>query len=260
MRLFGIIGFPLGHSFSQKHFTEKFEREHLADHAYRKFELPDISMLQELLHREPDLCGFNVTIPWKVRVIDYLDEIDPVAAEIGAVNTVKITRRNGKAWLRGFNTDAPAFRESLLNHLESLPDCALVLGTGGASRSVIHTLTDLNIIAVTVSRQTVRGGYTYDDLPCHMISEAGVIINTTPVGMAPDTEAMPPVDYSCLREGQLLFDLIYNPPVTAFLSRGEEHGCITVNGEEMFLIQARLAWEIWNIEEKFPADHGKTEH
>ncbi len=111
---------------------------------------------------------------------------------------------------------------------------------------MIHTLIDLNIIAVPVSRKPVRGGYTYDDLPGYMISEAGVIINTTPVGMAPHTEAMPPIDYSCLREGQLLFDLIYNPPVTAFLSRGEEHGCITVNGEEMFLIQAGLAWEIWN--------------
>ncbi|HNX83600.1 MAG: shikimate dehydrogenase [Bacteroidales bacterium] len=246
MRLYGIIGFPLGHSFSQKHFSEKFEREHLSDHAYRKFELPEIGMLPELLVREPDLCGFNVTIPWKVKVMDFLDDIDPVAAEIGAVNTVKVTRHGGKAWLKGFNTDAPAFRESLLSNLDTLPDSALVLGTGGAAKSVIHTLIDLNIIAVPVSRKPVRGGYTYDDLPGYMISEAGVIINTTPVGMAPHTEAMPPIDYSCLREGQLLFDLIYNPPVTAFLSRGEEHGCITVNGEEMFLIQAGLAWEIWN--------------
>ena len=111
------------------------------------------------------------------------------------------------------------------------------------------TLIDLNIIAVPVSRKLVRGGYTYDDLPDYMISEAGIIINTTPVGMAPATDEMPPIDYSCLREGQLLFDLIYNPPVTAFLARGEEHGCMTVNGEEMFLIQAQLAWEKWNEEE-----------
>jgi shikimate dehydrogenase len=249
MRLFGIIGFPLGHSFSQKHFTEKFEREHLADHAYRKFELPEIGMLPALLEKEPDLCGFNVTIPWKVKVLEYLDEVDPVAADIGAVNTVRVVRRDGRPWMKGYNTDAPAFRESLLRNLTSLPDSAVVLGTGGAAKSVMHTLIDLNIIAVPVSRRLVRGGYTYDDLPGYIVSEAGVIINTTPVGMAPDTDAMPPIDYSCLREGQLLFDLIYNPPVTAFLARGEEQGCMTVNGEEMFLIQAQLAWEIWNSEE-----------
>jgi len=249
MRLFGIIGFPLGHSFSQKHFTDKFEREHLADHAYRKFELPEIGMLPALLEKEPDLCGFNVTIPWKVKVLEYLDEVDPVAADIGAVNTVRVVRRDGRPWMKGYNTDAPAFRESLLRNLTSLPDSAVVLGTGGAAKSVMHTLIDLNIIAVPVSRRLVRGGYTYDDLPGYIVSEAGVIINTTPVGMAPDTDAMPPIDYTCLREGQLLFDLIYNPPVTAFLARGEEQGCMTVNGEEMFLIQAQLAWEIWNSEE-----------
>ena len=249
MKLFGIIGFPLGHSFSQKHFTEKFEREHLTGHAYRKFELPEIGMLPGLVEKEPDLFGFNVTIPFKVKVLDYLDEVDPVAAEIGAVNTVRVFRRDGKPLLKGYNTDAPAFRESLLRNLTSLPDSAIVLGTGGAAKSVMHTLIDLNIIAVPVSRRLVRGGYTYDDLPGYMISEAGVIINTTPVGMAPHVDAMPPIDYSCLREGQLLFDLIYNPPVTAFMARGEEQGCMTVNGEEMFLIQAQLAWEIWNSEE-----------
>lgn len=246
MKLFGIIGYPLGHSFSQKHFSEKFEREQLSDHAYRKFELPALEMLPGLIQSESALCGFNVTIPWKVKVMDYLDEVDPVAAEIGAVNTVRVSRRNGKVWLEGFNTDAPAFRESLLRNLTHLPETALVLGTGGASKSVIHTLIDLNIIAIPVSRQPVRGGYTYDDLPDYLVSEAGIIINTTPLGMAPATEAMPPIDYSCLREGQLLFDLIYNPPVTSFLALGEEQGCQTVNGEEMFLIQAQLAWDIWN--------------
>jgi shikimate dehydrogenase len=246
MRLFGIIGYPLGHSYSEKHFTEKFGREKLADHSYRKFELPEIGMLRNVIDSEKDLCGFNVTIPWKVKVIEYLDDIDPVAAEIGAVNTVRVERRNGRPWLKGYNTDAPAFRESLLRNLVSLPETAIVLGTGGASKSVMHTLIDLNIIAIPVSRHYIRGGYTYDDLPGYMISEAGVIINTTPLGMAPATEAMPPIDYSCLREGQLLFDLIYNPPLTSFLARGEEQGCQTVNGEEMFLIQAGLAWEIWN--------------
>ena len=249
MRLYGIIGFPLGHSFSQKHFAEKFEREKIPDHSYRKFELPDIAMLPRLLESEPDLCGFNVTIPWKVKVMDYLDEVDDIASEIGAVNTVKVTRRDGNPWLKGFNTDAPAFRESLLENLITLPETALVLGTGGAAKSVIHTLIDLNIIAIPVSRHAVRGGYSYDELPGEVISEAGVIVNTTPLGMAPATDSLPPIDYSCLREGQLLFDLVYNPPVTAFLEKGEEQGCFTVNGGEMFLIQAGLAWSIWNEED-----------
>lgn len=246
MSLFGIIGYPLGHSFSQKHFTEKFERESLPGHAYRKFELSDISQLPGLLEREPDLCGFNVTIPYKVKIIDYLDEIEPVASEIGAVNTVRVSRRNGKPYLQGFNTDAPAFRESLLKNITVLPETALVLGTGGAARSVTYTLIDLNIIPVLVSRRPLRGGYSYDDLPGDVISEAGLIINATPVGMAPDINAMPPIDYSCLSEGQLLFDLTYNPPVTAFLAQGEARGCRTVNGEEMFLLQADLAWKRWN--------------
>ncbi len=250
MRLFGIIGYPLGHSFSQKHFTEKFERESIPDHAYRKFELSDIGQLPALLESEPDLCGFNVTIPYKVQVIAYLDDIDLVASEIGAVNTVRVSRRNGRPFLQGFNTDAPAFRESLMKNLLTLPETALVLGTGGAARSVTHTLIDLNIIPILVSRRPLRGGYTYDDLPGDVISDAGLIVNATPVGMAPATDAMPPIDYSYLRDGQLLFDLTYNPPVTAFLAEGEARGCQTVNGEEMFLVQAGLAWKIWNEEIK----------
>ncbi|MCA1741360.1 MAG: shikimate dehydrogenase [Bacteroidales bacterium] len=248
MRLFGIIGYPLGHSFSKKHFTEKFERESISGHAYRKFELSDIGQLPGLLEREPDLCGFNVTIPYKIQVIDFLDEIDPVASEIGAVNTVRVSRRQGRPFLHGFNTDAPAFRESLLRNLMTLPESALVLGTGGASKSVIHSLIDLNIIAIPVSRSPVRGGYSYDELPGDVISEAGLIVNATPVGMAPDIDAMPPLDYSYLRDGQMLFDLTYNPRVTAFLAEGEARGCQTVNGEEMFLVQADLAWNIWNEE------------
>jgi len=247
MRLFGIIGYPLGHSFSQKYFTEKFSRENLAEHSYRKFELNSIGLLPALLEKETDLCGFNVTIPYKIRVMDYLDEIDGMASEIAAVNTVRVTRRHdNKPYLTGFNTDAPAFRESLLENLITLPETALVLGTGGASRSVKHILIDLNIRAIPVSRKHVKGGYSYDDLPGEVISEAGLIVNTTPLGTSPATDASPPIDYSFLREGQLLFDLVYNPPVSQFLMMGEEHGCQTVNGEAMFLKQAELAWKIWN--------------
>jgi shikimate dehydrogenase len=247
MRLFGIIGYPLGHSLSQKYFTEKFSRESLAEHSYRKFELNSIDLLPALLEKEHDLSGFNVTIPYKIRVMDYLDEIDGIAAEIGAVNTVRVTRRHGnKPFLKGYNTDAPAFRESLLENLLMLPETALVLGTGGASRSIMHILLELNIRAIPVSRKPVKGGYSYDDLPGEVISEAGLIVNTTPLGTSPATDASPPIDYSFLREGQLLFDLVYNPPVTQFLMMGEEHGCQTVNGEAMFLKQAELAWKVWN--------------
>lgn len=246
MKLFGIIGYPLGHSFSERYFTDKFAREELADHRYRKFELSSLEKLPALLEEEKDLTGFNVTIPYKVQIIKFLNEIDEAAAEIGAVNTVRVTRSNGNAWLKGFNTDAPAFRQSLLDNLLSLPESAVVLGTGGASRSVCHVLLDLGIRVITVSRKPAAGIFTYSDLPGEVLGSAGVVINTTPVGTFPDTEASPPIDYSCLREGQLLFDLIYNPPQTRFLRLGEEQGCQTVNGEEMFLIQAELAWEIWN--------------
>lgn len=246
MRLFGIIGFPLGHSFSESYFTEKFRKENLTDHYYRKFELPSIEALPDLIALQEDLCGFNVTIPYKVKVINYLDEIDDTASEIGAVNTVRVTRRNGLPHLKGFNTDAPAFRSSLLNNLSSIPESAIVLGTGGASKSVTFILTDLGIRTVSVSRQATKDSYSYKNLPGEEISGAGLIVNTTPVGMAPLAEACPPLDFSFLREGQLLFDLIYNPPLTRFMMMGEEQGCIAVNGEEMFHIQAELAWGIWN--------------
>lgn len=245
MKLFGIIGYPLGHSFSERYFTDKFAREDLADHRYRKFELPSLDMLPALLEKENELTGFNVTIPYKVQIIKYLNEVDEAAEEIGAVNTVRVTRINGKPFLKGFNTDAPAFRQSLLDNLLSLPESAVVLGTGGASRSVCHELLELGIRVISVSRKPAAGQFTYQDLPGEVLGSAGVVVNTTPVGTFPDIEASPPIDYSCLREGQLLYDLVYNPPQTSFLRLGEEQGCQTVNGEGMFLLQAEMAWEIW---------------
>ncbi|MCU0377006.1 MAG: shikimate dehydrogenase [Bacteroidales bacterium] len=248
MRLFGIIGNPLGHSFSQHYFTAKFIRENLKEHSYRKFELTSIDQLPELLERESDLCGFNVTIPYKVQIFRYLDNIDPVAEAIGAVNTVRIIREKGSIVLSGFNTDAPAFRKSLLLNLDKTPEYGLVLGTGGASKSVTYILRELGIKPVPVSRNHVDGGYPYDDLPGDVVSGAGLVINTTPVGMSPHIDNSPAIDYSLLHEGQLLFDLIYNPPVTQFLARGSERGCHILNGEEMFQFQAEMAWGIWNSE------------
>jgi len=246
MRLFGIIGYPLGHSFSQNHFTAKFRKENLSDCSYRKFEIASIDLLPSILKSEPDLCGFNVTIPYKVQVIKYLDDIDKTADEIGSVNTVRVTRKNGKAFLKGFNTDALGFRESLLNYLTAIPETAIILGTGGASKSVFYVLTELGIRSLLVSRDSEKGSYSYQTLPGREIANAGLIVNTTPVGMAPAIDKCPPLEYDYLNGNQLLFDLIYNPPVTKFMQKGEERGCLAVNGEEMFLIQAEHAWRIWN--------------
>ncbi len=245
MNLYGIIGFSLGHSFSQRYFTEKFRREGLEGYAYHSFELPVIEHLPSLLDSEPSLCGFNVTIPWKVKVMKYLDEVDHDAALIGAVNTVAVKWHNGRRWLKGYNTDEPAFRMTLQEHLVRTPGTALVLGTGGAARSIRYALEKLSVRAIPVSRKPVEGGYSYDTLPAEVVRKAGVIVNATPLGMSPDTDSMPPVDYDSLHEGQLLYDLVYNPPVTRFLERGAEQGCITVNGLAMLHRQAELAWEIW---------------
>lgn len=246
MRLFGIIGLPLGHSFSQKYFTEKFLKENLSDHSYCKFELSDISQVTNLLENEPDLAGFNVTIPYKLAIMSYLDEIDPVASEIGAVNTVKITRVSGRPRLKGFNTDAPAFRASLLDNLSTIPDSAVVLGTGGASKSVVYVLNDLGIRTLIVSRKESGLVFSYGSIPTDEITSAGVIVNTTPVGMSPAADACPPLDYSLVNSGTLFFDLIYNPAETLFMQRGMEMGCPAVNGEAMFRYQAEMAWKIWN--------------
>ncbi len=249
MKLYGLIGFPLGHSFSHHYFTEKFEREGLAGYSYRLFELPDIEQLPALIEGEPLLRGFNVTIPWKVKVIEYLDETDPEAMSIGAVNTVTVTRGDGGCKMKGYNSDAPAFRETLMEYLSAPPSLALVLGTGGAARSVTSALKQMGTEVVPVSRSSVPGGYRYDTLPPELLRRAGVIVNTTPLGMAPEINTLPPIDYSCLTEGQLLYDLVYNPPLTRFLLKGTEQGCATVNGMAMLRRQAELAWQIWSSHE-----------
>ena len=239
---YGLIGYPLSHSFSQHYFTEKFKQLGLTDHRYDLFPLRSIDDLTELVRDTRGLAGLNVTIPYKRSIMPLVHVLDPKAAAVGAVNTVVLT--GGRT--QGYNTDVDGFRSTLLPLIGTERPRALVLGSGGACRAVVFVLRELGIRFRVVSRSRETGDLTWDMLEPTVIKVCPLIINTTPVGMAPHTEAMPPIDYSCLREGQLLFDLIYNPPVTAFLSRGEEHGCITVNGEEMFLIQAGLAWEIWN--------------
>jgi len=245
MKLFGLIGYPLGHSFSQKYFTEKFRAEGRDDHCYELFPLKSVDMLPELISRNPDLCGLNVTIPYKVDVLRYLNEIDPVAEAIGAVNVIRITRKENSVTLKGFNTDAPAFMQTIKNLSKAKLSKALVLGTGGASASVCHVFGLMGIDVIRVSRDASRGDLSYNDVKADILKGADIIVNTTPLGMYPATGECPPIDYGCLLPRQILYDLIYNPLKTEFLLRGDKQGCRIFNGLEMLHRQAELAWEIW---------------
>ena len=247
MRKFGLIGFPLSHSFSKKYFTEKFEKEGIQGAQYELYPLESIDALPELLKEQPELVGLNVTIPYKQVVIPFLDELDEKAAAIGAVNTILI--RNGK--LKGYNTDYHGFKDSLLKWLGAnpMPENALVLGTGGASKAVEATLKDLNISYQMVSRNPQEGQLSYTDLststPQH-VRTSKLIVNTTPLGMSPHTEAKPELPYEQLTEGHFLYDLVYNPLITAFMQEGINRKCWVKNGLEMLHGQAEKAWEIWN--------------
>ena len=242
MREYGLIGRPLGHSNSANYFAKKFREEGIADCSYSLFELPAIEALPELLAGHPDLCGFNVTIPYKQQVIRYLDDLSFEARHIGAVNCVR--REGGR--LVGYNTDAIGLRQSLARFLTTLPERALVLGTGGASQAVQYILAEMGIAYDLVSRDAARGNYTYDNLPCEAVEAAKLIVNATPVGTFPRVEEAPRIPYAFLSPEHYLFDLVYNPPLTSFLDYGRQRGAHIRNGEEMFVAQAEAAWRIWN--------------
>jgi shikimate dehydrogenase len=265
MRRFGLIGFPLTHSFSPAYFQDKFQKEGLTDYRYEAFPLASIELLPELLAQHPDLCGFNVTIPYKEQIIPYLDEVDEAARQIGAVNCVIIQRNSDssakKYQLKGYNTDAPAF-EHCLKEGWQLPDKALVFGTGGAAKAVAYTLHRLHIDFYFVSRNKVNEQtIIYRDLEhpskIHNIHDNNLLdnkfllkdyklwINTTPVGMYPHTEESLPLDFSVIGSEHYLFDLIYNPEETVFLRQGRLHGARTKNGLAMLHEQAELSWELF---------------
>lgn len=247
MRLFGLIGFPLSHSFSANYFSRKFVKEQISEVEYRHFPLSSISLLTELIEKQPDLQGFNITIPYKIEVLPFLNEISEEAAAIGAVNCVRITRMTGKIILKGYNTDVYGFRESLIPLLKPHHTHALVLGTGGASKAVCYTLKELGIGYSLVSRNGLNErNLTYSSLTKKDIDTSLLIINTTPVGMHPDTTACPAIPYQFLSSGHLLFDLIYNPAETTFLRMGKKYGATTNNGLQMLELQAEKSWEIWN--------------
>jgi shikimate dehydrogenase len=246
MRCFGLIGFPLSHSFSKKYFTEKFEREGIRDCRYDNYPIEQISLLDPLVSGNPDLCGLNVTIPYKEKVIGLLDEIDPEAARIGAVNTIRISRHNGKPWLEGFNTDVYGFRESITPLIQKRYNSAFVLGTGGSSRAVAFVLNDMGMNVKFVSRNPKQENHiSYGDLR-KLISQPSVIVNASPAGMYPHVNSCPDIPYEQLTPDHVLFDLVYNPPETLFLSRGKAKGAVNINGLQMLHLQAERSWEIWN--------------
>lgn len=245
LRLFGLIGKRLGHSFSASYFTEKFAREGI--HAvYRNFPLADISGFEALVDREGQLNGLNVTVPYKQEIIPYLHALSETAESIGAVNTISFSRTGDGLTLKGYNTDAGGFRRSLEEHLTRKHTSALILGTGGSSKAVEFVLGQLGIEYTLVSRTSGVDRISYGELDQGRVADTFLIINTTPLGMHPDIHSAPEIPYERLTPGHLLFDLVYNPARTRFLAMGEEQGAAIVNGYDMLVYQAEASWEIWN--------------
>ena len=249
MDTYGLIGYPLGHSFSKGYFTEFFNREGI-DAVYKNFELPHIEKITEILQSEPSLRGFNVTIPYKQQIFPYLTELDEAARTIGAVNVVKIIHDNGTDHLKGYNTDHIGFATSIRHLLKPHHTHALILGTGGASKAVEYALRQMGIETLFVSRTSREGIVTYEELSPELMARYTLIVNTTPLGMHPHTDECPPLDYTQIGSRHLLYDVIYNPEKTLFLRQGETRGATTSNGMEMLLEQAIAAWKIWIKDEK----------
>jgi len=244
MKEFGLIGYPLGHSFSKKFFTEKFDRENI-DARYDLYELQNISEFEALISKS-ELCGLNVTIPYKEKVIDFLDKLDDTAAKIGAVNVIKFIRKDGQLVLEGYNSDAIGFENSLKPFLKPTHKKALILGTGGASKAIDYTFRKLGIETTFVSRTLKNGMLTYGQLTSEIMTDYTVIVNASPVGTFPHSDECPDIPYQYLTPNHLLFDVVYNPTETLFLKKGKEQGAAILNGEGMLIGQAIAAWKIWN--------------
>ena len=247
MDKYGLIGYPLGHSFSVTYFNEKFQSENI-DAEYVNFEIPRIEDFPEVVTENINLCGLNVTIPYKEQVIPYLDELDPDTAKIGAVNVIKIIRQGkAKVKLVGYNSDIIGFTQSIEPLLQPHHTKALLLGTGGASKAVFHGLANLGIESLYVSRSKRDAEtLTYADLTPEVMAEHTIIVNCTPVGMYPKVDFCPDIPYEQLTPQHLLYDLLYNPNETLFMKKGRAQGATVKNGLEMLLLQAFAAWEIWH--------------
>ena len=243
MKLYGLIGYPLGHSFSKKYFTGKFIKEGIDDCNYENFSINTIDELNTLLLQNPQLCGFNITIPYKQAILPFLDDATHLPVRVTACNCVKIVERK----LIGYNTDVTGFERSLLFKLKKYHTQALILGNGGAAEAVKFVLNKLNIEFKTVSRKLHKGSnLTYADLNQEIIEKHQLIINTTPLGTYPNVLECPAIPYQFLTPKHYLFDLVYNPAQTLFLQRGEQKKAIIKNGYDMLEIQAEESWRIWN--------------
>jgi shikimate dehydrogenase len=246
--VYGLIGYPLGHSFSKKYFSEKFRRENITNARYELFPLGNIAQLPDLIATQPGLRGLNVTIPYKEAVIPFLNNIDPAAAKIGAVNCISINKDGS---MKGYNTDVYGFRQSIKPFLESQHERALILGTGGASKAVYHVLKEIGIDCYFVTRDKNKVPFTnvfeYAELNEYIMNAFKLIVNCSPVGTFPETSEAPDIPYQHLGNSHLLYDLVYNPPETLFMKKGKEMGAATINGLSMLEQQAEEAWRIWSI-------------
>lgn len=245
MDTFGILGFPLGHSFSKKYFTDKFTEENI-DASFLNFELSSIQDFTNILEQQADLKGFCVTIPYKQDVIQFLDEIDPLAERIGAVNSVHIIRENEQIKLVGYNTDIHGFTESLRIFLGETKPKALILGTGGVSKAVATGLEEMGIEYQFVSRTASHKCISYEMLSPELMSNYHLVVNCTPLGTFPKDDACPDIPYEQLTKDHFLYDVVYNPAETLFMKKGAELGAKTHNGLKMLHLQAEKNWEIWN--------------
>ncbi|MDB5222007.1 MAG: shikimate dehydrogenase [Chitinophagaceae bacterium] len=244
MKLYGLIGYPLGHSFSKKYFSDKFQREGLIDCRYELFPIPSIKDLPSVISSNPFLKGLNVTIPYKQQVLEYVTEITGAVKDIGATNTIKIEGEK----LIAYNTDVIGFENSFAKKLKPFHKKALVLGTGGSSKAIQYVLRKLGIDFLLVSRSKQGDVINYSMLDEAAINDHQVIINCTPAGMYPNDNEYPALPYQFISEQHYLFDLVYKPEKTLFLKKGEENGAVIQNGHDMLIIQAEESWKIWNTD------------
>ena len=250
MDKYGLIGYPLGHSFSINYFNQRFADEGI-DAKYENFEIPSIDILPEIIDSNPELRGLNVTIPYKEKVIPFLDSLTPEAQAIGAVNVIKVTHEGKDIRLKGYNSDVIGFTKSIEPMLDpKWHKKALVLGTGGASKAVFYGLKSIGIEPVYVSRYERPGTIQYESITPEVVGEYNVIVNCTPLGMYPHTDECPQLPYEAMGPHTVLYDLIYNPDETLFMKKGRQQGADVKNGLEMLLLQAFASWEFWNDTEK----------
>lgn len=245
MDKYGLIGYPLGHSFSISYFNQKFADEGL-DAVYENFEIPTIDALTEVVETNPNLRGLNVTIPYKEKVMPFLDVVSPEARAIGAVNVIKVEHKGNETVLKGYNSDVIGFTRSIEPMLEKYHKKALILGTGGASKAIQYGLKSLGLESVFVSRYDRPDTIQYKEITPEIIKEYNVIVNCTPCGMYPHTEECPDLPYEAMDDRTILYDLIYNPDETLFMKNGEKYGATTKNGLEMLLLQAFASWDFWH--------------